>query len=60
MGLKADPHFQMTLRRGDRVSPGGGRDEDQPKERVGRRRWHSSRTASGHFFPAADPLLAFF
>lgn len=65
MGLKADPCFQVTLRRGDRVSPGGGGSEEQPKERVGTEGWegeggiHHGQTSSGHFFPVADPLLAF-
>lgn len=65
MGLKADPRFQVTLRRGDRVSPGGGGDEEQPKESVGTEGWegeagiHHGQMTSGHLFPAADPSLAF-
>lgn len=65
MGLKADPCFQVTLKRGDRVSSGGGGGEEQPKERVGTEGWegeggiHCGQTTSGHLFPAADPSLAF-
>lgn len=39
MGLKADPGFQVTPRRPDRVSAGGGGGEEQPKERVDPEGW---------------------
>lgn len=55
----------MTLRRGDKVSPGGGGGEEQPKERVGTEGWEGKgsirhgQATSEHLFPAADPSLAF-
>lgn len=65
MELKADPCFQVTLRRGDRVSLEGEGGENQPKERVGAEGWegeggiHHGQSTSGCLCPAADPLLAF-
>jgi len=64
MGLKADLRFQVTLRREDRVSPGGGGGEEQPKERMGTEDWEAEggichgQMTSGRLFPAADPSLA--
>lgn len=65
MGLKVDPCFQVTLRRGDKVSPGGGGSEEQPKEKVGTKDQEEeggvcpSLVTSGQLFPAVDPLLSF-
>lgn len=65
MGLKAYPCFQVTLKRGDKISPGGGGAEEQPKERMGtescegRNGIRHGLTASGCLFSAADPSQAF-
>lgn len=65
MGLKAHPRFQVTPKRGDRVSHGGGGYEEQPKERIGIEAWEGEggtrcgQMTFGHLFPAADLSLAF-